>query len=159
MIDFAILLRALEAEAVEFIIIGGAAGIAHGSARMTLDLDIVYRRTRENLERVARALAPFEPYLRNVPRGLPFQWDVHTLSRGLNFTLVTSAGDLDIFGEIAGGGTYDSLLPDTILLEPFGIPCRCLDLKRLIAVKRAAGRAKDLEAIAELESLLEDETD
>ena len=34
--------------------------------------------------------------------------------------------------------------------------CRCLELARLIQVKRAAGRAKDLEVIAELEALREE---
>ncbi len=37
----------------------------------------------------------------------------------------------------------------------FGIRCLCLDLETLIAVKRAAGRPKDLEAIAELEAILQ----
>ncbi len=73
----------------------------------------------------------------------------------LNFTLVTDLGDLDLFGEITGGGRYEDLLPHTIMLELFGTSCRCLGLKRLIEVKRAAGRPRDLEAVAELEALLE----
>ncbi|MDJ0851711.1 MAG: hypothetical protein QNK04_25320 [Myxococcota bacterium] len=32
--------------------------------------------------------------------------------------------------------------------------CLCLGLRKLIDVKRAAGRPKDLEALAELEELL-----
>ena len=58
-----------------------------------------------------------------------------------------------LFGEIAGGGGFEDLLPHAITLEIFGAPVRCLDLDTLIAVKRAAGRPKDLEAIAELEAL------
>jgi len=60
-------------------------------------------------------------------------------------------------GEIIGGGRYADLLPYAIDLDPFGIQCQCLGLNRLIQVKRAAGRAKDLEAIAELEALESEE--
>jgi hypothetical protein len=75
----------------------------------------------------------------------------------LNLTLSTAAGDLDIRGEITGGGNYDDLLPHTIVLQPFGIACRCLSLSRLIQVKRALGRPKDLDAIAELEAINEEQ--
>lgn len=47
MTDFNALLRLLTDNQVEFIIVGGAAATAHGSARLTLDLDVVYERTRE----------------------------------------------------------------------------------------------------------------
>ncbi|MGH7250735.1 MAG: hypothetical protein ACREIK_02675, partial [Nitrospiraceae bacterium] len=132
------------------------AATAHGSARLTEDLDIVYRRTPDNLATLASCLAPHKPYLRGAPPGLPFQWDSDTLTRGLNFTLVTDLGALDLLGEITGGGRYEDLLPHTILLDVFGVSCRCLGLKRLIDVKRAAGRPRDLEAVAELEALLEE---
>ena len=52
--------------------IGGAAGIAHGSARLTQDLDIVYRRTPDNLINLAAALAGLSPYLRGAPAGTEF---------------------------------------------------------------------------------------
>lgn len=157
MTDFGAFLHALNSHKVEFIIVGGAAAVAHGSVRLTYDLDIVYGRTRENLRRLVDALRPFHPYLRNVPPGLPFLWDAETLHRGLNFTLTTAIGDIDVLGEITGGGGYSGLLPHTTILDPFGIPCRCLTLSKLIEVKRAAGRVKDLEAIAELEVIAEEE--
>lgn len=72
MTDFASLLRTLVQHRVEFILVGGAAATAHGSARLTQDLDIVYRRTVENLARLATGLTPFKPYLRGAPPGLPF---------------------------------------------------------------------------------------
>jgi predicted nucleotidyltransferase len=156
MIDAAKALRVLSEAGVDFIVVGGAAAIAHGSARLTLDLDVVYARTAVNIERLAAALAPHDPYLRGAPRGLPFKWEVETIRRGLNFTLTTSFGDLDLLGEIAGGGDYQALLPHSALLSVFGVACRCLSLERLIHVKRAAGRPKDLEAIAELEALKEE---
>ncbi len=154
--DFEGLIRALREAGVEFILVGGAAATALGSTRLTLDLDVVYARTPENLARLVEALAPLSPYLRGAPPGLPFRWDEATLRRGLNFTLTTSRGDLDLLGEIAGGGGYDALLPHTLELTLFGMPVRCLGLEKLIEVKRAAGRPKDLEAIAELQAILEE---
>jgi hypothetical protein len=53
MTDFERLLAALVSGGVEFIIIGGMAATAHGSAHVTVDLDIVYRRTPENMSRLA----------------------------------------------------------------------------------------------------------
>jgi hypothetical protein len=141
---------------VEFIVIGGVAGKAHGSARLTVDLDVVYGRSDDNLRRLATALAPLEPYLRGAPPGLPFHLDAASVRRGLNFTLRTTRGDLDLLGEVAGGGSYEALLPHSRELQMFGLPCRCLDLDKLIEVKRAAGRPKDLEAIAELEAIREE---
>ncbi len=153
MTDFARLLEALATTRVEFIIIGGMAATAHGSAHVTVDLDLVYRRTAENIARLAAALQPLQPYLRGAPPGLPFRFDADTIKRGLNFTLVTSAGDLDAMGEAAGGGTSEALLPRSELRSIFGFDVRFVDLEMLLHLKRAAGRPKDLERIAELEAL------
>lgn len=106
--------------------------------------------------RLLRALAPFAPYLRGAPPGLPFRLDAQTIRNGSNLTLTTSAGDIDLLGEITGEGGYEALLPQTLELKVFGITCRCLALLKLIEVKRAAGRPKDFEAIAELELLLDE---
>jgi hypothetical protein len=149
------LLTALHRAGVEFILVGGMAAIVHGSARLTFDLDIVYKRSRENYQRIVAALAPFNPYLRGAPPGLPFRWDVETVERGLNFTLITSLGAIDVLGEIAGGG-YDQLVPYVEVKNAFDIEVPCLRLDKLIDVKRAAGRPKDFDAISELESLLDE---
>ncbi len=155
MTDFEKILRLLHEKEVEFILIGGVAARALGSSRLTDDIDIVYRRTLDNLQRLVEALAPYQPYPRGAPAGLPFQWDVETLKRGLNFTLSTRLGGIDLLGEVAGGGTYEQLLPFTILIDLNGTPCRCVNLTKLIELKRAAGRPRDLEVIAELEVLRE----
>jgi hypothetical protein len=153
MTDFPRLLQCLTAGHVEFIIIGGFAATAHGSAHVTVDLDVVYRRTPDNVQRLAQALEPLSPFLRGAPSGLPFRFDVATIERGLNFTLSTSAGDLDLFGEATGGGTYDVLLPHSEVRALLDLECRFVDLEMLIRLKRAAGRPRDLERVAELEAL------
>jgi hypothetical protein len=157
--DFPGLLAALADGEVEHIIIGGLAATLHGSSRLTQDVDVVYGRSRRNLERLVQALAPMKPYLRGAPPGLPFDWSLATLERGLNFTLTTFRGDIDLFGEVAGGGSYEDMLPHTMPMELFGRSHRCLDLPMLIRTKRAAGRPRDLEAIAELEALAEERGD
>lgn len=156
MTDFAGLLRTLSRAGVEFILVGGAAATVHGSVRLTLDVDVVYRRTHENIQRLVAALLPLQPYLRGAPPGLPFVWDEATVRQGLNFTLTTTMGALDLFGEIAGGGSYEALLPHSIVITVFGAECQCLTVEQLIHVKRAAGRPRDLEVIAELEAIRED---
>lgn len=146
-------IEVLVAGEVSFILVGGVAAIVHGAARATFDLDIVYERSRANLRALAEALRPFAPYPRDAPPGLPFSLDEATLCLGLNFTLRTSLGSLDLLGEIVGGGDYHALLPHSRLIPAFGHEIHCLDLPKLIEVKRAAGRPKDYEAIAELEEL------
>ncbi len=147
------IVQLLFAGGIDSILIGGIAAAAHGSPRVTQDVDIVYCRSADNLERIAATLAPVHPYLRGAPPGLPFRLDAATLMSGLNFTLTTDLGPLDLLGEVAGGGRYDDLKTHSIEAEVFGVKCRVLDLETLIATKRAAGRPKDFEAIAELELL------
>jgi hypothetical protein len=119
---------ALTDSGVQFIVIGGVAGTLHGSAFITQDLDLVYSRSRENIRRLAAALRPHRPYLRGAPEGLPFIWDERTVQNGLNFTLTTSFGDLDLLGEAAGGGRYGDLLPDSREVSGFGVRFLLLNL-------------------------------
>lgn len=153
MTKFRELLRSLTTANVDFVLVGGVAAAAHGSSRATQDVDIVYRRGADNLQALVAAIGPLNPTLRGAPPGLPFHFDVSTLRAGLNFTLTTTLGWLDLLGEITGGGVYEDLLPHSITVKVFGMTCRVLDMEALIRVKRAAGRPKDFEVIAELESL------
>ncbi len=148
--------RVLSTARVDFILVGALAANLHGSPRVTLGVDVVYSRTAENIRRLAEAFRPYSPYLRGAPPGLPFVWDESTLRLGLNFTLRTSLGDVDLLGEVAGGGNYDMLLPHSSEMDAFGAKIRCVTLERLIQLKRAAGRPKDLESVAELQALLEE---
>ena len=154
--QFEKLLPTLVHAGVEFVLVGGVAGIVHGSARATYDVNIVYSRADENIERLASALAPHKPYLRDAPPALPFAWNAKAIRSGLNFTLTTELGDIDLFGELVGGDTYRDLLPHSFEVEAFGVRFKCIDLPTLIRIKEAAGRAKDREALAELRVLLEE---
>jgi predicted nucleotidyltransferase len=154
--NFRDILPVLVAHQVRFIVIGGGAATVHGSARLTQDVDVVYARDPENLARIVAALKAYQPYPRGAPAGLPFQWDERTLHAGLNFTLTTSLGALDLLGEVTGGGSYDHLLPFSTERDVVGVKCHFVNLEKLIELKRAAGRPKDFEVIAELEALLEE---
>lgn len=140
---------------VDFVIVGGVAATLHGSSFQTFDLDLCYGRTPENLERLATALAPSHPKLRGAPSGIPFNWDRRTLHNGLNFTLNTELGDIDLLGEISGIGGYPEVKAKSRSLQLYGSTFHILSLRGLIEAKRAAGREKDLRILPELEALLE----
>ncbi len=154
---FKSLLETLAHADVQFILIGGVAANLHGSARATFDIDIVYARSKKNFAAITSALSPLAPYLRGAPPGLPFRLDEKTLANGLNFTLITTLGDLDLLGEVAGGGTYENLLTDSTWTEIDGLRIRCATLDQLIFLKNAAGRPKDFESVAELLAIKEEQ--
>ncbi len=155
LLDAIKLFQALEYEQVEFVILGGIAAIAHGSASLTFDLDVCYSRTDDNLDRVVRALSPLHPRLRGVDEKLPFKFDARTIRNGLNFTFETDAGNFDLLGEVSGLGDYHSVYENSETLDLYGKERRVLKLDALIRAKKAAGRRKDLNQLPELEALLE----
>ncbi|HXH83019.1 MAG TPA: DUF6036 family nucleotidyltransferase [Candidatus Tectomicrobia bacterium] len=150
MTDVQRLLDALTGAGVRFVVVGGVALVLRGSTRVTLDLDVCYDRDGDNLRRLAAALAPFHPRLRGAPPELPFIWDDRTLASGLNFTLTTDLGDLDVLGEVTGIGAYAEVASGASPLHVGGSAILVLDLDGLERSKRAAGRAKDLLDLAEI---------
>lgn len=142
--DFQRLIETLVDGQVEFVVVGGVAVIAHGHTRLTEDLDICYRRSDANHARLCAAVAPLRPTLRGAPKDLPFVFDVRTVRSGLNFTLETEAGDLDLLGEVTGVGGYEQMIGDSLPLQLYGRRVPVISLTLLERAKRAAGRAKDL---------------
>ena len=142
---------------IEFVLVGGAAANLLGSARFTLDVDIAYSRRDEKIAKIVRTFETIHPYLRGAPPGLPFQFDARTIRNGLNFTLITDLGPIDLLGEVPGGGTYEQLLPFSEVKNVYGLALRCVKLEKLIELKRAAGRPKDQELIAELEIIRQEQ--
>jgi hypothetical protein len=135
--------------------VGGVAAAIHGSLLLTNDLDVCYARDAANLKRLAEALQSVHARLRNAPQGIPFILDAETLKRGLNFTFTTDIGDLDLLGEVRGVGHYEEVLAGSVSVELFGYRFAVIDIGKLIAAKRAAGRPKDLIALPELEAIQE----
>lgn len=150
MTDVERLLDALAGAGVDFVVVGGVAMVLRGSSRVTLDIDVCYSRDQANLQRLAAALAPYRPRLRGAPPDLPFLWDERTLASGLNFTLTTDLGDVDILGEVTGLGDYEKVAAASSPLSVGTLTIVVLDLDGLERTKRAAGRAKDLVDLAEI---------
>lgn len=141
--DLAALLAPLVRHRVEFVIIGGIAGSAQGSSYPSFDLDIAYARDRDNLERLVAALTEIGVVLRGAPADLPFQLEAQTLRNGANFTFVTPHGDFDVLADVAGIRSYEILRAGAEIkrISGFDVPVASID--HLIAMKRAANRAKD----------------
>lgn len=149
------LLARLAEHDVRFSVIGGVALIARGVQRATEDLDIAYARDRENLRRLAAALAPIHPRLRGAPADLPFVLDEASLRSGLNFTLDTDLGPLDLFGDVPGLGPFDHVDAASSELDIAGTRILVLTVEGLERAKRAAGRPKDLIDLGYLRALAE----
>jgi predicted nucleotidyltransferase len=142
---------------VEFVIIGGWSAILHGRDKGGIDLDLCLSRESDNLRRLLQALAPFHPRSRDLSEGSPFNWDEATLRNATILKLDTDLGPIDLHAEVSGLGAYEEVKAESITVEAFGRRVHTLDLKSLIKAKRAAGRAKDIQILPELESLLEAE--
>ncbi len=152
------LLRALHDAGVQHIIIGGFAVNAHGVIRPSKDLDIVPDPDADNLRRLAALLAALDA--RHVGLGdfeadeFPFDpTRPEDLLVGANFRLETRLGDLDVMQWVAGidaDSAYAALAADAIEGELDGIRVRVCGLEHLIAMKRAAGRPRDLDDLQRL---------
>jgi hypothetical protein len=151
------LLEVFDRHAVDFIVIGGVAGIIHGSAYPTYDFDILYARDEKNLERMAAALRDLHVTLRNAPADLPFQIDARTLAAGCNFAFESDLGSFDILGYADGMRAYDRMRMDAKPDTAWGCPIRVSSIDDLIRMKRAAGRAKDRLMVEELVVIAENQ--
>jgi hypothetical protein len=137
------ILACLRRHDVDFVLIGGLAGMALGSALPSFDVDIAYARDRQNLERLANALAELGATLRGAPAGLPFQLDAKTLANGAMFTFDTPHGSFDILSDPSGAPPYDQLRAAGRDLEIAGVVVRVASIDHLIAMKESTGRDKD----------------
>jgi hypothetical protein len=150
-----IFIAALKRAKVDFVVIGGVAMGLHGSALITYDTDVMYARDRENIERLATALAELQVRLRGVPADVPFGPDAKTLQAGMNFTFSSDAGDLDILAEVDGIPSYESVRTRARIMRIGGQDVHVASVQDLIAMKQAAGRPKDLRGLDDLAAILE----
>lgn len=154
--DPAPIIERLARAGADFVVIGGVAGAAHGSAYGTADLDVAYARNSDNLERLASVLGSLEASLRGAPPDVPFLLDAESLEAGGNFTLATRLGSLDLLAYPAGAPSYEALRDAATVIEVRGHQVRVASLDHLIAMKEATGRPRDKERAQELR-LLSDE--
>ena len=136
-------------------VIGGIAAIFQGSTTITRDFDICYSRERANLERLAEALRELTARLRGTDADVPFQLDAASLRNGLNFTFTTKHGDFDCLGDPGGGFDYELLQRNADQMDVGGFAVMVASLDDVIAMKRAAGRNKDLIEVENLSALRE----
>jgi predicted nucleotidyltransferase len=149
------MVRGLVTAKVRFVVIGGVAANAHGSARVTDDLDICYDSSDDNLRRLAATLSTWGAYLRGVEPGLPFVMDERTLRTTPVMTLITAQGSLDVMDGVLGVGGFAEVLQNSEEVESGELRFRVLSLAALISAKRATRRRKDVDQLPELEALLE----
>lgn len=151
--DYRRALTVLAEHEVECIVVGGISAILQGAPVVTLDLGVVHRRTPENVRRLLAALRSIEARYRHDPRGLVPE-ESHLLGPGHNL-FHTTCGPLDARGAIDAGLSYDDLLPDSeeLRVGP-GLSTRILSLRRLLELKTAAGRPKDLAVLPTLRATL-----
>jgi hypothetical protein len=138
---------------VDFVVIGGIAVVAHGHIRTTRDLDITYSTSPKNLEALGRVLVALDARLRGVAELVPFIPDGRTLRGAELLTLETALGSLDLLASPPGAPGYAELKAraQRIELEERDVPIASID--DLVAMKRTAGRPRDLEDIEALEEI------
>jgi hypothetical protein len=147
------ILRRLTARGVDFVVIGGIAAVLHGSAQATYDLDIAYATDSGNLAALGDLLISLHARLKGVDEPLAFAPDARTLRRVDLLTLVTDEGELDVLARPAGSPGYESLRRNADRFDLDGFSVLVASIDDLIAMKRAAGRSKDLAAVEELEAI------
>ncbi len=151
---FAEILELLTRQRVDFIVVGGVSAVLQGAPVSTFDLDVVHRRSEDNIERLLTVLRGLDATYRNDSRGIAPN-ESHLRSPGHQL-LATRLGPLDVLGTIGDGSGYDDLIGSTVEMVVRGLPVRVLSLERLIAEKQRLGRPKDAAALPALLATLEE---
>jgi hypothetical protein len=153
--DLESLLVALCGAEIEFIVVGGAAAVLQGAPITTQDLDIVHRKTPENIARLIALLNDLDAFFRPTLSGRYIRPTPEHLAGNGQLNLTTKLGPLDPLC-LMDGRSYESLLPHTDEVTDGSLRLRVLDLATLIETKRQTGRAKDLLSLPILLALLEE---
>jgi hypothetical protein len=148
------MLRRLSEAEVDYVVIGGIALIAHGSARLTRDLDIVFAPDRPNLDRLGRVLVELGARLRGVDENVPFAADAATLAKIDVLTLVTPLGWLDLHRRPAGAPPYRTLRKRAERVDFGDYSVLIASPEDLRAMKRSAGRQIDIVDLDYLEAII-----
>lgn len=142
--DHAGLIGVLCDNGVEFVVVGGTAAVLLGAPVTTLDVDVVYRQTPENAERLHRALVKMAAEARpRIPeRRLVPTIDALETARG-PILLSTPQGPLDLLPTLDPVGGYETLLARCKSITIAGNPVLIIDVETLILSKQHANRPKD----------------
>lgn len=149
------LLRRLQTEKVEFVLVGGFAAIAHGSVFVTEDVDVCVRFDLPTLQGIFRALAGTNPKQRMSPARHSLGDDPAYFVGNRNLYIVCDDGIIDFLGTVTGVGDYERISSRAVLLTVDGTDVRVMALDDLITSKLAMGRAKDHRVVRELELVRE----
>jgi hypothetical protein len=149
------ILRALDRNGVEFVLIGALAARLHGFPRLTADADITPATDRPNMDRLAKALRDLRAkvYTESVPEGLEFDCSAARLSRANMWNLVTNAGRIDLAFKPAGTEGYSDLASNAERFEAYGVEFLAASVEDIIRSKEAEGRPKDREDVAILRAM------
>jgi Nucleotidyltransferase of unknown function (DUF6036) len=148
----ALLARLVEG-GVDFVVVGGVAAVAHGSVAFTQDLDIAYAADIGNLDRLGTVLVSLDARLRGVTDDVPFVPDGRAIRRTRVLTLTTPLGSIDLLAQPDGAPVFEQLRSRAVRQSVAGVEVLVASLEDLIAMKKAAGRPKDLVAVEELEAI------
>ncbi|MBN1764668.1 MAG: hypothetical protein JW860_05370 [Sedimentisphaerales bacterium] len=151
--DFIDLLSRLNKAGVDFVIIGGFAGVVHGCTWVTQDIDICCNFTAENLLCLQQALADINPVHRMTPQKTKLSLTSENWNQFKNLYLDTDLGQLDCLGAVQGVGPYEKAKELSQIIETENIQLRILTLDALIESKKAMNRPRDHEAVIQLQAL------
>ena len=150
---FQSLIEILAQHEVEFIVVGGVAATLHGAPISTFDLDVVYRRSSENVARLTGVLDDLDAVYRD-PGGRRIRPDASKLKTLRIHLLRTRLRPLDLLYSIGDGATFEDLVGKSVLMKVGAVTFRVLDLPAIILSKQQADRPKDRAALPILEETL-----
>ncbi len=151
--DFTDLLKILSKGGVDFVIVGGFAGIVYGSSDVTEDIDICCDFSTQNLLRLQKALKGLHPVHRMTPKKIKLNLTKENCRQFKNLYLDTDLGQLDCLGAISGVGNFNEVKKASVPIEVEGQKFNVLNLDALIESKKAMNRDSDKLKIVQLESI------
>ena len=144
------LLKKLLQPDMDFIIVGGFAGVFHGATQVTQDIDICLTINEKKIQTLRECLKDINPRHRMHPQKPSFLEQPKKTENIKNLYLETNLGILDVLSEIQGVGNFESVKKGAVSISLFGHHCFIMGLDDLIKVKKNLGRAKDIALYQEL---------
>jgi len=151
--DFLNLLERLVNAGVDFLVIGGFAGVVHGCTYVTQDIDICCDFSPSTLLALQRAISDLHPVHRMTPKRKKLKLTKQTCVQFKDLYLDTDIGQLDCLSFIDGLGDYNQVKGESELIEVEEMKMRVLSLDALIKSKKSMSRPRDKEAILQLEAI------